>query len=448
MSRQLFVLVHRWVGLTIAAFLCVSGITGAVISWDHELDELLNSRLTHVDSRGVPLPSLDLAARIEAADARVIVTYVPLAAEEGKAFVFGVAPKQDPATGRLYDVGYNEVFIDPVTGKELGRREWGAPWPVTRENFVSFLYVLHYSLHVPAMWGIDRWGLWLLGVVAVLWTLDCFVGFYLTLPPGRRAARDRRNENGDDDGAQDKSWGRKSWEGKSGEGKSWWGRWSRAWKVRWRAGSTKLNFDVHRAFSLWTWALLFVIAFTGFSLNLYSEVFFPLMSKVSSVSPSPFDLREPNPIDEPVQPNVSFADVLARATAEARERGWHEPAGGLSYAPDYGIYSVSFFEPGNDHGTGGVGNRTLYHDAADGRALGEYLPFTGTGADIFVQVQFPLHSGRILGVPGRILISLMGLVVAILSVTGVVIWARKRTYRVNRAARRPVWGEQPSAEMH
>ncbi len=36
------------------------------------------------------------------------------------------------------------------------------------------------------------------------------------------------------------------------------------------------------------------------------------------------------------------------------------------------------------------------------------------------------HSGRILGLPGRILISLMGLVVAILSVTGVVIWARKR----------------------
>jgi uncharacterized iron-regulated membrane protein len=89
-----------------------------------------------------------------------------------------------------------------------------------------------------------------------------------------------------------------------------------------------------------------------------------------------------------------------------------------------------------------VGNRTLYHDGNDGGLLGDYLPFTGTGADIFVQVQFPLHSGRILGVPGRILISLMGLVVAIVSVTGVVIWARKRTYRVNRAARRLVWGER------
>ena len=43
-----------------------------------------------------------------------------------------------------------------------------------------------------------------------------------------------------------------------------------------------------------------------------------------------------------------------------------------------------------------------------------------------MQAQFPLHSGRILGVPGRILVSIMGIVVAALSVTGVVIWLRKR----------------------
>jgi uncharacterized iron-regulated membrane protein len=54
----------------------------------------------------------------------------------------------------------------------------------------------------------------------------------------------------------------------------------------------------------------------------------------------------------------------------------------------------------------------------------------GTAGDIFLQVQFPLHSGRIAGLPGRILISAMGLAVAILSVTGVVIWLRKRSARL------------------
>ncbi len=60
----------------------------------------------------------------------------------------------------------------------------------------------------------------------------------------------------------------------------------------------------------------------------------------------------------------------------------------------------------------------------------------GTAADIFVQLQFPLHSGRILGLPGRILMSFMGLLVAMLSVTGVVIWWKKRKARVQSAVYR------------
>lgn len=43
--RNLATLLHRWVGLAIAGFLFVTGLTGAVISWDHELDNLLNPHL-------------------------------------------------------------------------------------------------------------------------------------------------------------------------------------------------------------------------------------------------------------------------------------------------------------------------------------------------------------------------------------------------------------------
>ena len=43
--RKALVVVHRWAGLTIALFLFVAGLTGAVISWDHELDEWLNPHL-------------------------------------------------------------------------------------------------------------------------------------------------------------------------------------------------------------------------------------------------------------------------------------------------------------------------------------------------------------------------------------------------------------------
>ena len=48
--RPLFVLLHRWFGLAVAIFLFISGLTGAFISWDHELDALLNPQLFHARS--------------------------------------------------------------------------------------------------------------------------------------------------------------------------------------------------------------------------------------------------------------------------------------------------------------------------------------------------------------------------------------------------------------
>jgi uncharacterized iron-regulated membrane protein len=412
-ARPLFTLLHRWVGLTIAAFLFVSGITGAVISWDHELDDLLNPHLHAVASQGPAMSSLDLAAAAEARDPRARVVGVPLTPEAGEALAFFVQPKVDPATGRLYELGYNQIFVDPVTGAELGRREWGRAWPITRETFVSFLYKLHYSLHIPEMWGIENWGVWLMGGIAVLWTLDSFVGFYLTLPqrrgpnPLRPAAVERQLARG------------------------WWQRWKPAWKVKTSGSAYRINFDLHRAVSLWTWGLLFVLAFTAFSLNLYREAFLPLMSSVSKLTPTPFEERAIVPKHEPVTPGVGFAPILEAARGEGARRGWAEPVGSIFYNQRYGIYTARFFQPGDDHGAAGVGPAALYYDGKDGRYLGVRQPWMGTAADIFVQAQFPVHSGRILGLPGRILISVMGLVVAMLSVTGVVIWWRKRAARVS-----------------
>ena len=172
-----------------------------------------------------------------------------------------------------------------------------------RETFVSFLYVLHYSLHMPEFWGIDHWGMWLLGAVAIIWTVDCFVGFYLTLPvargadPSRPAAVSRQLARG------------------------WWARWAPAWRIKTTGSPYRINFDIHRVFGLWTWALLFILAFTAFSLNLYREVFYPVMSLVSEVTPTPFDVREPADKHRPIDPEVGYAEVIERARAEAQRRG-------------------------------------------------------------------------------------------------------------------------------
>ena len=248
--RATFGKLHRWAGLLTAAFLFFSGITGAIISWDHELDDVLNSHLFDVSTKGPAIPSIELAKLIEQRDPRARVVYLFMTPEEGHSLWFFVMPRIDPATGKRYPLDYNQVFLDPNTGSELGRRYWGAVWPVTRENFVSFLYKLHYTMHIPEFWGSDRWGMRVLGIIAIIWTIDCFVGFYLTLPSRRRAKAGRAPEV-----ARQLERG-------------FWARWAPAWAIKTSGSAYRINFDIHRAFSLWTWGVLFIIAFTAFSLYL------------------------------------------------------------------------------------------------------------------------------------------------------------------------------------
>jgi hypothetical protein len=165
------------------------------------------------------------------------------------------------------------------------------------------------------------------------------------------------------------------------------------WKIRTSGSSYRLYFDIHRAFGLWTWVLLLVIAFTGFSLNRYFELFAPLMKKVSSYTPTPYELRRPAPPNAPIEPKLSFADIVAKAEADGRSRGWTAPVGATSYARQYGIYATRFFKPSDDESAGGISPRQLYYDGQDGRLLGAWQPWVGTAADIFVQAQFPVHSG-------------------------------------------------------
>ena len=412
--RRVFTHLHRTMGLMTAVFLVFSGLTGAVISWDHALDELLIGHFIAVKTPGPARPSVELVKLIEDRDPRGRVTYMFMTPEPGKSLWFYVLPRIDPATGKRFTLDYNQVYLDPNTGEELGRRNWGAVWPITRENFVSFLYQLHNTMQIPEFWGSDRWGMRLLGIIAMIWTVDCFVGLALTLPARRRVHA-----------AQPEAVRRQLQKG-------FWSRWAPAWKIKTGGSGYRITFDVHRAFGLWTWALLFTIAFTAFSLNLYYEVFSPLMKTVSNYTPTPYEQRTAAPLDAPVVPKLGYAEIVARAQADGRQRGWDTPLGAVSYALEYGVYSAKFFHPGDDHGAAGVGPAQLYYDGQDGRLLGERIPWVGTGADIFVQLQFPVHSGRILGLPGRILVSMMGVIVAALSITGVAIWVRKRRARVRR----------------
>jgi uncharacterized iron-regulated membrane protein len=393
--RPILVTLHRWFGLASALFLFVAGATGAVISWDRELDEWLNPQLFDAPAEGEPLPALELVARVEAADPRVRVSFTPLAVERGRALVMSVQPRLDPATGQPHEPGYNQVAVDPVTGTIQGRREWGR-MSLTRENLLPFLYKLHYSMHIPAGLGIEL-GIWFMGLVAIVWVFDTLLALWISFPS--RAA------------------------------------WRRSFAFRWSAGGHRLTFDLHRSGGAWLFLLVLMLAVTSVGMNLNREVMRPVVSWFSDLTPSPFASRTPAPPERPIEPLVPLARVIALAEVEAQRRGWADPAGSVFISTEYGIAGVGFFAPERAHGDGGLGHPWLYFDSRTGAPMGADVPGTGTAGDIFMQAMFPLHSGRILGLPGRVLMSFMGVAIATLSATGVLIWVRRRRAQVRQPGR-------------
>jgi uncharacterized iron-regulated membrane protein len=198
--------------------------------------------------------------------------------------------------------------------------------------------------------------------------------------------------------------------------------------VRWRGGANILNFDLHRAGALWVWPLLLVVAFTAFSQNL-----------LYAILPAPFEAGA-RPAATAAAPTYGYAEIVRIARQEAARLNWSEPAATASYDQDENIYNIYFFRPGGDLGNGDVGVKALHLDGNHGRVLGNVTRWGGSAGEVWTKLQYPLHSLRIFGLPGRIVSSLLGLMVAVLSVTGVLLWARRRRFaRPKRLApeRRP-----------
>jgi len=229
-----------------------------------------------------------------------------------------------------------------------------------------------------------------------VWVFDCFVGLYL------------------------------AWPGRA------WRAIRRAFGVRWGAGRARVNYDLHRAGGLWPWIVLLVLAFTGVSMNLHEEVFDPLVNAVAPMTPWP---GEEAPARE--DPSVPLTATLDRAVEKGsrglREAGVGGELGAVWLNHAKGLYHLGYHTAGDLMRAHPGAWVTLSAEGvvADVRPAGGF-----TVGDAIHDWQFPLHSGKAFGLAGRIVISLTGLVVALLSVTGVLIWWKKRRGRTYAARRK------------
>ena len=179
MIRRYLIWQHRWTGLLMTLFLVVVGLTGSILAYGTEIDRLINPQLfAKVQPGAKPLDLPTLAERAEAIAPHARVWYFYYGTSAPDTVSLRCVPRTNPATGKPYDLDFDHLILNPYTGEELGRRrEFDNP-PLHRINLMAFIYDLHTSM------TLGTFGWTMMGYVALVWTIDCFVGFYLTLPLG------------------------------------------------------------------------------------------------------------------------------------------------------------------------------------------------------------------------------------------------------------------------
>jgi len=373
--RSALLVWHRWFGLIAAAWLAVLGLTGAILVFYEEIDRGLNPEWRAPAPEGAE-PRLDgLIAAAERTQPGGFVRFVDLpdGPNEPARISFGAregVSTPPPPSGL-------QVFGDPHTGEILGQRRFGA-LRFDRPHLAPLVYQLHINLMMGPVFT------WLAGLLAFLWIFDHLASAVLSFPTAAK--------------------------------------WAQSFRIRAGARGHKLVFDLHRAVGLWAFPVTLVLAVSGVYFNWYED----FKKAVSATMPTTAAYSERAPdLKAPIYaPSVSADAAIAIATGRTGAR-----VDSILMLPEKGLHEVRLFDPRDVEPYGG---RSIYVDMRSGTVAADEHDTEGGAGNVVLAWQYPLHSGKAFGWPGRIAILLAGLAVAMFSVTGVMIWARKRSARLRR----------------
>jgi uncharacterized iron-regulated membrane protein len=387
--RRFWVLLHRYTGLAMTLFLIIVGFTGCLLAFFKELDGAINPKFLVPVQSGTLLDPVTLIETIERIDPSVKADAVWLTKN---AATVSVSPQQT-----VNELGYDQLILNPYTGELLGKRHWG-DLSQGLENLMPFIYKLHYEL------ALGEIGVWILGITALIWTLDCFVGFYLTLP----AAKSEKSS------------------AISLQHRTIWQRWRPSWLIKWSASKTRITFDLHRAGGLWLWLALLMFAWSSVYMNL-AGVYNKVMQSVTEYHQPWSDFPDlPQPVQ---QPNISWRQAQAIAQVElthlSQTQGITMLATSgfwINRSKGFYVYDTKSNADIQDQG----GNTRIVIDANSGEVKQVLLPTGQYAGNTITSWLLALHTANIWGLPYKIFVSALGLVIVMLAVTGVLIWLKKR----------------------
>ena len=379
---------HLWLGLIFGFWLALVGLTGAILVFHYELEEVCHPGVFTVTARAGGQAAYLPVGAIEAAGLAAL--------PEGAKLGFAYYPRTDAgsywlmASVPLAAGGAEDnwsVFVDPYSGRVLGRWLTKSHDAWYGREFFSFIFDLHYQLLLP--W---RYGGIVVGIVALAAIASLLLGSFLWWP--------RR------------------------------GNWRRALTLKKGASSRRFVFDLHNLCGIYLFPVTFFVLLSGVYFNLPDQ-FFAVLRVFSPGTANRYDLKSTVPAGGAGVIGLQRAFEIVRARHPEGRPDWlynaNEADSTYTICAKH-VHSVSAF----------ADRRCVNVDRYSGEILWVTAPGAHGGGNTFIAWQWPLHSGEAFGLTGRILVLLSGLALPALFATGVIRWrhkaAAKRIARQRRAA--------------
>jgi len=371
-SRQLWLRLHLWLGLSIGLLFALLGLTGSALVFYPQIDEFFNPQLS-VET-GCQHHSLDgiYQALREAHPERSSGWRLELpSAQQSVLTARYMAPAEtaDETFAPLL------VSINPCT-LEQTPRFWG-------QTLMTWIYQLHFELLQ------DLNGRLLLAIVGLLVMVSIIGGVYLWWP-------------------------------------SRWSKWPQA--LRWRKSQHPMrnNLQLHNLAALYSLPVLTGLVLTGVILE-QPDWFRPITANILPTTTGP-DLSVLQ--SEKHTKNQAHTPISLEQVLQISQQSFPDGDVRWLYVPadTGGIVMVRIFNDDFLHGEASYrfANNKLWIDRSSGSVVAQRRIRDATAGDLFWQWLHPLHNGEAFGLIGKILVFISGLIPALLVWTGVRRWRQKQ----------------------
>jgi uncharacterized iron-regulated membrane protein len=347
--RKLVLNVHLVAGLTVGLLLVSAGLTGSLLVFRAEIDTLLAPHLLRVEPAGERVAVERVLGSVRAAFPGEAPLRVQMPREAEETFEVTLAGE----AGRM-------VYVHPYTGAVLGTR-------LPTDHFAGWLFEWHTKLLS------GETGERVMGTAALVLLVLVLTGVVVWWPGMRRLA----------DG----------------------------FRVKWRAGWKRVNFDLHRAGGIWTTAFLTAVSVTGASL-VFHDAFMATLNRATRSEPRPTP-----PVVAPVAAAPLSVDALI-ARADRRL-----PGGQVTYLTLPATATAPLVVRKRfDYELHPNGRNFVYLHPQTGEVLALEEARTAPAGTRAYNVLYPIHIGRWGGTVTRVLYALLGLAPLVLFVSGCLMW--------------------------